>query len=215
MTFTSLYKLLNFLSPFILIMGLGIGLPYFKRLNNIHKGIIGYLLMMLLIDMASRFFQYNFGNNLIVLLVYSLVEMLFFVFFYYKFLFKASHILIKLFSIIAASYIIWELFYFSNNVRQFQSYAKVADNFVIITLALAFFSEKIHEYKESKLDSFYLNAVILIFFSINLIFFLPLNFILNERTGLYFWLVNLITTVSFYSYLIYSIIKNGKNFKKA
>jgi len=211
MEFTTIYKFLNFLSPSVLLIGISIGIYYFRNLNILHKGITYYLLVMLCVDILSRILQYYLGNNLVLLLVYSLIEMIMFIYFYYKYLFKSRHIVVAMLCCVAILYIIWELFYITNNVRQFQSYSKVVDNFIIIMLALAFLSEKINEYKESRLDSFYINAVILIFFSINLIFFLPLNFILNEKTGLYFWLLNLITTVSFYLYLTYSILKSKTN----
>ncbi len=210
MAFTTLYEVLNVFSPIILVIGLSIGLYYFKSLNVIHKSITSYLLVMLCVDMTGRLFEYYNGNNLVVLLVYSLVEMMLFVYFYFKYLYKSRYVLLIGFSIIAAAYIVWELIYFSRDVKQFQSYAKVVDNFVIITLALVFLNEKIRNYKESKLDIFYLNSAVLIFFSVNLIFFLPLNFILNEKMGFYFWLFNLISTVSFYLYLTHLIWKNAR-----
>jgi len=210
MEFKTLYEILNVLSPVALIIGLIIGLSNFKKLNIIHKGITCYLLVMLCVDMTGRILEYHSRNNLVVLLIYSLVEMLFFVYFYYKYLFKSRHRVLIGLSFLAAGYIIWELIYFSQDVRQFQSYAKVVDNFVVITLALVFLSDKIRDYKESKLDTFYINAAILVFFTINLIFFLPINFTLNESAGFYFWLFNLVTTVSFYLYLTFCIWKNRK-----
>lgn len=215
MTFKTLFEILNVISPIALFTGLLIGIYYYKKVDIIHKGITGYLLAMLCVDMSGRVLEYYSRNNLIVLPVYSLIEMGMFVYFYFRYLFKRPHRALILLSILAAVYIIWELISFSRDVRQFQSYAKVADNFVIITLALVFLNDKIRDYKESRLDNFYLNAVILIFFSVNLIFFLPLNFTLNETTGFYFWLFNLTTTVSFYMYLIYSVWKNGRLKKPA
>jgi len=212
MSFYEILKLSTLISPLILFIGVGIGIYFYKRLDVIHKSIIYFLFIMLSIDMTGRAIE-SYGNNLIVLLVYSLIEMLLFTFFYYKFLFKAQHRLIIILSAFALFYIIWEIIILKEiEAKQFQSYAKVADNFVIITLALAYFHEKINIYKESKWDNFQLNAVILVFFSINMIFFLPINFLINESSGLkfYFWLGNLIITVLFYAYLTHSIWKNGR-----
>ncbi|MNJ97986.1 hypothetical protein D3C87_157440 [compost metagenome] len=213
MTITKIIELLTLFSPTILAIGICVGLYFYKSLNTIHKSIFFYLLLMLVIDISGRVLKFVYGNNLILLPIYSLLELGVFVFFYYKFLFKAKHRLILGLSIIAILYILWEIIVLKEmETRQFQSYAKVIDNFVIITLALGFFHEKINIFKESKWDNFRLNTIILIFFSINMLFFLPINFLINESTGLkfYFWLSNLVITILFYLFLITSIWKNGR-----
>ena len=212
MTIAEIVILLTLFSPSILAIGICIGFYFYKYLNTIHKSITWYLVLMLLVDITSRIMGY-YGNNLIVLLVYSLLELLLFVLFYYKFLFKARHRFIMGLSIVAILYIFWEILILRKiEAQQFQSYAKVTDNFVIITLALAFFHEKINIFKELKWDNFRLNAVILVFFSVNMLFFLPINFLINETSGLnhYFWLSNLVITILFYLFLITSIWKNGR-----
>lgn len=211
MTFSEIVQLMGFLSPAVLLVGLCIGFYYFKSLDLIHRAITWYLLILLIVDITSRIFAY-FGNNLFVLLVYSLIELIAFVYFYYKYIFKARHRLVLGLSIAGMIYILWEILVFKIDVKQFQTYAKVVDDFIVITLVLSFFHEKINIFKESKWDNFRLNAVILFFFSVNLIFFLPYNFIINKSAGLqfYFWLGILIITVLFYLFLIYSIWKNGR-----
>lgn len=204
---------ITWFSPSILLIGICIGIYFYNSLNAINKSISFYLLVMLLVDLSGRVLKYTYGNNLIVLPIYSLLELIMFVLFYYKFLFKAKHRLILGLSIMAMLYIVWEIINLERlETRKFQSYAKVADNFVIITLALGFFYEKINIFKESKWDNFRLNAVILIFFSINMLFFLPINFLINERSGLnhYFWISNLVITILFYLFLISFIWKNGR-----
>lgn len=214
MTFSEIVKLIGFLSPAILLVGLCIGFYYFKSLNNIHKAITWYLLILLIVDITSRIFAY-YGNNLFILLVYSLIELVAFVCFYYMYIFKARHRLVLGLSILSVLYILWEIVVFKMDIKQFQTYAKVVDDFVIITLVFSFFHEKINIFKESKWDNFKLNAVILTFFTLNMIFFLPFNFLVNERTGLkfYFWLGNLTITISFYLFLIYFVWKNGRTQK--
>lgn len=212
MTIIEIMELLTLFSPSILVIGICIGFYFYSVLNAIHKSIIWYFVLMFCVDIISRIMGY-YSNNLIVLLVYSLLELLLFVLFYYKFLFKARHRFIMGLSIVAILYIFWEILILRKiEAQQFQSYAKVTDNFVIITLALAFFHEKINIFKELKWDNFRLNAVILVFFSVNMLFFLPINFLINETSGLnhYFWLSNLVITILFYLFLITSIWKNGR-----
>lgn len=212
MDITKIVELLTLFSPTILVIGISIGIYLYKDLNSIYKTITWYLILMLLVDIVSRILGY-YSNNLIVLLVYSLFELLLFIFIYNKYLFRAKHPLMLGVSAIAVLYIVWEIIVLRKiEAQEFQSYAKVADNFIIITLALGFFHEKINVFKESKWDNFRLNAVILIFFSVNMLFFLPINFLINESTGLkfYFWFGNLGITLLFYSFLTYSIWKNGR-----
>jgi hypothetical protein len=128
-------------------------------------------------------------------------------------MFKAKHKLIIVFSFLAIGYIVWEIFKFKSDVKEFQTYSKIADNFIIVLLTLAFFFEKINIFKESKWDNFRLNAVILAFFSINMLFFLPYNFIINETIGFWFWLGILVSTTLFYTYLTHCIWKNGRTRK--
>ena len=173
------------------------------------------MLAMLCVDLTSRIFR-TYDNNLLILLVYSLMELILFVVFYYYALFKQRHIFTLITSIAGTIYIIWEISVFKKiETKNFQSYAKVVDDFIVIMLVLTFFYEKINIYKETKWDNFRLNAVILGFFSINLLFFLPYNFIINKSSGLqfYFWFGIIIITVLFYSYLTHSIWKNGRTRK--
>lgn len=215
MTINEIMELLTILSPLIAIVGFGIGLYYYNCIDNINKSIMFYLLLMLAVDLASRIIGI-YGNNLLILLVYSFLELILFTFFYYKFLFKLKHRIIITLSVIALLYIVWEILILKQiAAMKFQSYAKVVDDFMIIIMALAFFHEKINIFRETKWDYFPLNAVIIVFFSVNLIFFLPINFLINETSGLkhYFWLGNLIITLLFYSYLTHSIWKNGRTRK--
>jgi hypothetical protein len=209
-------QMLTYASPAILVIGGGLGFINYNRLDNIHKSIVWYLLVMLGIDVAHRVLGQK-GNNLELLSFYCLTEILLFLYFYYKFLFMSRHSIILVLGVLAIGYIIWELFTYKEiEAKSFQSYAKVADNFIIIILVLGYFYENIERYKESKWDNFTLNIVILIFFSVTLIFFLPFNFIISGSSGLqfYFWLGILITTVMFYIYLTFSIWQNARSRKK-
>lgn len=203
--------LLTLLSPAILLAGTTIGFFYFRHLTIIQKAITIYVLVMLLVDFASRIFEYYFHHNLIVLLFYSLIEACMFIYFYFKLLFKLKHRFILLMCLANVLYILWELFtYRQIEAKSFQSYAKVADNSIVIMLVLTYFYENINRFKDSKWNHFTLNIIILIFFSLTLLFFLPFNFIINN-SGLqfYFWMGILVATVLFYIYLTILISKNA------
>jgi hypothetical protein len=214
MEFLALFKSITYISPVVLILGLCIAISRYKQLNGIYRGVTFYLGLVLVVDIASRVMGI-YGNNLILLSVYSLAEVIFFLLFYFKYLYKTSHKVQLAAGAVAIAYILWDIVTFEKDVKQFQSYAKVADNFIVILLALGFFHERIYKFKDVKWDNFSLNAAILIYFTINLIFFLPLNFLINEDSGLkfYFWSGNVAVVALFYIFLICSLWKNGRTQK--
>ncbi|PZR20363.1 MAG: hypothetical protein DI539_11040 [Flavobacterium psychrophilum] len=212
---------LEFASSFTLLclgmplIGFMLGIFYYKSLDVVHKGITWYLFAMVLVDISSRILGAT-GNNIIGLLFYSLLEVSMFTFFYFRYFFKVKHRLVLFLFFAACIYILYEILIFDKeNMAEYQSYAKVVDDFIIIILALTFFHEKINIFKESKWDNFRLNAVVVVFFSVNLVFFLPFNFIINKSSGyqLYFWFAIAVTILMFYSYLTYAVWKNGRTRK--
>lgn len=216
MTLPEVALILTDASPAILIVGMLIGFSRFKKLNIIYKYITAYLCLMFLADMASRIEVGLGDNNFFFFLVYSFTEAVFFLLFYNKVLFKKPHRGLLILGFIGLAYILSEIILFENvGAKEFQPYAKVVDNFIIILLTLGYFYEKINNYSNTRWENFQLNAVILAFFTINLILFLPLNFLINEATNLkfYFWLGLLFITVLFYLYLTIKLWKNGNSRK--
>jgi len=207
---------LPYATPILLIIGLVVGLTVYPRLDALYKSVLYYLLLMLLVDLTGRILSRTTGTNVILLPVYSLIELCFFFYFYKKHLLRTRHNVVTALGYAGIIYITGEIAYYfilnTFDIKQFQPYAKVVDNFVVILFSLAFFHEKINRFRDSRWDNFTLNIVLLIFFTLNLIFFLPFNFLINEKTGLkfYFWLGNLIITLVFYIYLICLIWSNGR-----
>jgi hypothetical protein len=117
-------------------------------------------------------------------------------------------------------YIVAEIFYFfifnEINFLDFQPYAKVADNFVVIIMVLAFFLQSVNAYTQTGWHQFGLNIAILIFFTITTIIFLPFNFLVNDPTGLkfYFWMMNTLSLIVFETYLVALVVKNGSSIKR-
>lgn len=220
MTVYGIIENLSYLSPIILLIGILLNIYAYRNLDHFHKCIFYYLSFMLLLEFGTRILEFISHNNLILLPIYSVMELVFFVYFYNKFLFAKPNKVLIGFGVIASLFIIAEIIqYFVINtldVKQFQPYAKVADNFVVIVLALAFFYQRMNNFKETKWDNFRLNTVILVFFTFNTMIFLPFNFLVNESSGVkfYFWIGNLFMTFFFYVYLTSLIWKNGTANKK-
>ncbi|WP_286911807.1 hypothetical protein [Flavobacterium sp. UBA4197] len=212
MTFYQVLDYLTYLSPALLLSGIGIGLFRYKSLDISHKLIMLYFATALCTDLVSRIYGQLFGNNLIFIIVFSLLELIVFSILYqFCFFEKKSRTLFALIAV-AIGFIIWELFSLQTiSPQQFQSYSKVMDAFVIILLAITYFFQKVGRNKETPKDVLRMNAVILIFFSLHLLFFLPINFLINVSSELkfYFWCANLVITLLFYAFLNWEIWKNG------
>jgi hypothetical protein len=216
MTLSEFSRYLGDVSSMALITGLVLGVLFYKKLDRLHKSILVYMVLMLTIDTACRIFEYYNHSNMIVLPIFSLVELLFFVYLYNKYLLKKESKTIIAFGLLGMLYIVVEFFeYFifgTLDIKQFQPYSKIVDNFIIIVMALVFYYEKMNSFNETKWSNFKLNTAILIYFTINAIVFLPFNFIINENIGVrfYIWTVNVVIILLFYSYLTILIWKNSR-----
>lgn len=217
MDFYEFIDTLTFLAPAASFTGVAAGIYYYRFLNPVYKMIGLYLIIALATDIFSRLYVLNYDNNLVFILIFSLLELLIFVCLYLIFFLQQQRKLMLIVASAGVLFIIWEIFSLRFiQVEQFQSYSKVVDTFLIILLSIAFFFEKIKAYDSKQWKLFRLNSIILTFFSLNLIFFLPLNFMINENSGLkfYFWLANLIITILFYIFLTLEIWRNGLTRKR-
>lgn len=216
MTYIEFLNLSTWLSPLISLIGLTIGFSSFRTLNIVNKGITVYLAVMFFVDIGSRIIHYFQPSNIVGFPVYCLIELSLFTYFYHKYFFKTKYKALLGLNILGMLYIIWDIATFSfTSAKDFQSYAKVFDNFGIILLALTYCYEKLNQPDATKWENFRLNIIILLFFTINLILFLPYNFIINDNNGIqfYFWQAIIFTTISFYIYLITLIWQDAKKIK--
>lgn len=206
------------LLPIVTFIGSIIGIVYFKTLSSINKNLTVYLILLFIADIASRIIRID-GSNFIILPLYSLLELCFFIWFYNNVLLNKRRKGLMLLGFLGIMYIIAEIvmyFIFNEvNTKQFQPYAKVVDNFIIIIMALYFYLEKIKSFKDVNWKLFRMNTILLSFFTLNVIVFLPFNFLVNENTGLkyYFWLVNIISLILFQMYIVFSIWQNARQQK--
>ena len=218
MTFFKVLDFMTFLSPLLLLLGIAIGMYYYKFLDTIYKVLLVYLIVSLCTDVISRIYGHFYRNNLIFILVFSLTEAAIFSILYHNCFFEKRNKLMLVLSSIAALYMVWEIGTLGTiQVRQFQSYAKVADSFLIIILAITYFFEKIGRNTAAEVEILKLNSIILIYFALTLIFYLPINFLININSDLkfYFWGANLLLTLLFYVFISWEIWKNGLNLKQS
>lgn len=211
----SFYKLLDLFTlsvPIILILGSLAILSVYKFLELKHKILFFYLLICLLTDISSRLYGRVYKNNLIFIILFGLLELILFSLFYQLIYFNKKNKLHLILTLLGVLFIIWELMNLNVfQTPQFQPYSRVVDCFIIVVSVIIFFFEKIKNNEPTDLNTIRLNSVILVFFSINLLFLLPINFIINTLSDFkfYLWSLNLLLTLSFYIYLIFEIWKNG------
>lgn len=194
-------------------MGVIIGYSSFKYSNNITKSITVYLTVMLLVDIVGKIYFLLGVNNQFILPIYSFIEILLLTYFYNKYMFSKKYKILTAINILAMFYILWDIVTFSfTSAKDFQSYAKVFDNFGIILLSLTYCYEKLDQPSVAKWENFRLNIVIAVFFTINLVLFLPYNFIINDNGGIqfFFWQAIIFTTIAFYIYLTMLIIQDSR-----
>lgn len=188
----------------------------FKNLDGLRKFLAFYLGLMAFTEFIANYIGINYGSNHMVLPIYCLIELSFFTFLFSKYLFKKTHPLAMAFAVAGIAYIIFEFsynfIYHHVTPAEYQPYVKVVDNFVVIVLSLTYLLEKMNTYNESRWDNFSVNMGLLIYFTLSTIFYLPFNFLVNERTGLkfYFWTCNVFLIYSFYTFLIIEMYKNAR-----
>lgn len=212
MTFYNFLDLLVFVSPLLLILGIVAGSYYFKKLDPTHRILLFYLLACLLIDLACRVYGKMFGNNLIFISVFGFLELVLFSVLYLHFL-KGNKFLWML-VVPALGFIVVEGVSINvYNLADFQIYSRVIASFLITIMSIAYYFEKINNEVVVSQNMLFLNSSVLVFYALNLICFLPINFLINEHSDIkfYFWFANLVITLVFYGLIIFSIWRHGRS----
>ena len=216
MDVANIWKIVSFSAPAILFTGIILCAIVFRRLNGIYKLIYCYLIIALATEMISRYFGFvsSVKSNLFLIPVYALIEMLLFSALYLKHMLNVKMRYYRITIAVASILIVGEIVFTLSNysARSFLSYSKALDNIVIIVLAVRFIFELFKGEKAVSKDKIVLNYIVIAYFIINLIVFLPLNFLITESVKLVtlFWLVNLLSMLTYYVLLFNLIWKNGR-----
>lgn len=208
-------EMLTYASPIILLIGICIGIYYFKYLHYIYRVLYFFLSANLGIDLLSRYLASMSHNNLFLFIVISLVELVSFSFIYYYIIKKKK--IIGLITVIGFGYVLTETFSTNfQNIFTFQSYSKVVTSFLIVLMVLIYFTEVLsREYKIS-IPLINLNLLIMAYFTLELILLLPLNFLINsnQESIYYLWLLRTLILLIFYIIIIHFLWNHGRNQKQ-
>jgi len=210
------FDALTLASPVILFIGMILGFVYYRRLDALHRWLHFFLIMALLVDIASRILGEVYHNNLILIPIYGLLELLIFTYIYFTFLLRVKY---KLWIISIAIVVLFNLYEIFQSLhvdpKDFNSHSRVVDYLVIVIMSIVFYIHQIATANAKSSSIFFLNTVILLFYSLNLILYLPLNFLINEASDIkfHFWTVSLVLTLIFYISIVRTIWIHGKNHK--
>lgn len=212
-----LIYLLSWASPLLLLIGVAVGTIYFKQLDRIRKAIFFYLIGGLLFDLTGRIMGHYFSNNNLILIpLFALFELPLFTYIYILLFNKKYSAIIYTLSGAAFLFMIVEsLTVNSSDYLNFQSYSRTVGAFLIVMYSIGYYFKNFFKISADSQRKMTLNTVILSFFSLNLIFLLPINFLINATSHLrfYLWLGNLCITLLFYLFLSISLWRNGKTLK--
>lgn len=216
---SQIWGLVSSLSPITLIVGIIIGLFYFRYICKGYRLLVVYLAVDLIMDLLFRYFGFYspLKYNLFLFPILGFFELVVLSVLYYKYIFKSVSKSLLVFVGIMLLLITGEIF--STNklflIKNFNSFGKIIADISIIWFCLLYYWQVFKGKIPVKSQYGPLNAVILIYFSINLILSLPLNFLVNEKLNvvILFWIVNLISILLFYFFLIYLIWQDGKTRK--
>lgn len=216
---SSLFFKLTFISPILLIVGIFFCLYYRKHLSGCFRLFWAYFTIGLITEILSRYFGFysNLKYNLFLIPFYGLSELIIFTSIYYKYLFKRKNKKLLYFTYVLITLIILELTRFRHMFQayNFQSYSKVIADIGIVCFGLIYYWDVIKGKVRFSSEINILNAANLSFFSMNLLLFLFINFLVNENYKLVmiFWTFNLIIISLYYTTLILLIWQNGKTRK--
>lgn len=200
----------NGLVSVVLMLGLFIGFHSYKQLNKENRLLLIYLFVCLFFDLLNRVWGEFSNNNLFLFPYFSFAEMFFF-FIYFRKIYERKTWWLSLICVASSGFMLYEAFILRNTAPiNFQSYSKSLSAIVIL---LYTFDVLFGILKKSKLEikEFKILGVLLIYFSLNAILFLPFNFLINAPTHIIvcFWIMYVLLTLVYYILIVAEIWKNG------
>ncbi|MBI3237512.1 MAG: hypothetical protein HYZ43_01485 [Flavobacteriia bacterium] len=209
---------LTLVSPIVLLTGVIIGTINIKKNPEIGQLIFGYFIAGLLLEITSRYWgQVNAAkNNLIFLSISGVVDFLFFTVLYFRFFFGRKRTWLLFLSFPTFILLFYMMYHKAALIPSaFDAYDKVICDGIIVFYALLSSYDLINGKEEVRTDVMRVNAVVLLFFSLDLLFSLTTNFLINAGTHfvIYFWILRFVLLTTLYTTLAYTLWQIGKNRK--
>lgn len=190
---------------------------YYKIFQPYQKVIYIYLLISLFVDLLSRFWSFAFAQNLEFISIFAIIEVLIFYVFYYKILSKENNLLGNILTIFALTYFCIDILLFkTNRITDYQTYTRSVSSLYIVLGSLLYYKKIYSEYIRDK-ELLQLNGILLLYYSLNFILYLPINYIINVSVAINIslWIFKVILLLIFYLYLWKHLMSYGKNKKQS
>ncbi len=209
-------EILLSITTFASLIGIIVGGRFFKKLDKCSKYVFFYLIAAFITDLISRILHITFFNTLILVPVFAFVELLIFSILYNQLAFKNNRFFKPIIGFLLILIFIDIITCDASKFERFQSYGRVLDGFSIIFFSLYFYWKMLNNgtYENNRILK--LNAGVFLFFLLNSFWFLIANFLVNTPYNVIFtiWLINMITTPLFYTFLTFHLWQNGKTLKQ-
>ncbi|MEP0265342.1 hypothetical protein [Dokdonia sp.] len=206
-------KILQHLPAITSFIGIIVGVFIYKKIDIGSKYLFFYLVIALIAYLLSRYIAIAFNNNLILIPIFGFIELLLFSMLYHRFLFKNSNRVFQLIIGVLLLLIIIDIATCNPfESEKFKSYGRVIDSVALVFISLYYYWKVLKNDVQKDGHILVFNGIVLLFFLLNSIWFLIVNFLVNTPNKIMFpiWLINAIAMPLFYLYLAYYIWHNGK-----
>ncbi len=201
------------LAPIAAFAGVFTAIIRRKQLRNEQQLLALYLLVALLTDLLSRLLGTMYGNNLILVPLFGLAELLLFTVFYYRYVLSKKHPFVVW--LVAGCFLLICLDLFLSNwdqPTQFHAYGRVLSGLVIVLLSVLSLGYLLRNPQAYARNWLRLSAGILAYYAVDSLWFIAVNFLVNQHLNLVFslWMVHALATPLFYVFLTYHLWQTGK-----
>ncbi len=190
---------------------------YYKILKPYQKVIYIYLFISLFVDLISRFWSYAFAQNLEFISIFAIIEVIIFYIFYYKILASNNNLAGNILTILTLAYLCLDIFLFrTDRLIDYQTYTRSVSSLYIVLSSMLYYKKIYSEYIRDK-ELLQLNGILLLYYSLNFILYLPINYIINVSVAINIslWIFKVILLLIFYLYLWKHLMNYGKNKKQS
>jgi hypothetical protein len=210
----------SFLVSLVLLVGCIFGGINYSKNPSVSRWIFWYFVASLGLDIVSRYMGFfsSHGNNLFLFSVNALIDLIFFARLYIRFFQTNYKLLLQVVSVLVGTIVTANMAFHGDTifVASFQAYDKLLCDGVIFIMALISMLDLLRGKGELKKEILRLNIVVLLYFSLDMLMSLIMNFLVNSELKYflaYFWLLRLALLITLYIILIHTLWQTGKNRK--
>ncbi|PRD56652.1 hypothetical protein [Sphingobacterium gobiense] len=206
--------------PILLTLSLAALICYRKAANPWDYYVFAYLAIALIVDLSSRYWLSFHTDNLVFVQLYALAELMLVGIMYMRFFLTRLRKIGWLLLFFTGSFVTWE---FAHHILQdtdqdfsyYQSYSRVVVSATLVTYGLMSLLQRVRRSERMDHQKVRLIVALTFYYSLNFIFYLPINFFVTAHTHFKFllWAINLLVTNVFYIYLTLYLWRFGKKKK--